>query len=359
MGQKLTSFCLQWWREVLYRRWHLISVYLKMPGNAAQSLEEIFRTAKKVRSGYGEEVTSTKKIPRQRSSPSQWHKQLGTGSVCSTICTMPSWWGEGQGGTTGSRCENQKIKLHMGSSSGNTKASLFFGRWRGCSTEPLPCCTPRSQDSNSCVLGYLCAHALNSHKAEPHPDSGQAIQGDRAPQPCTRAVTSNCLKMNLKHHLLHATIFFLLQSHYLLLQKSKWFLRRKQLANPSGLHPSGEVNADAGCVSRKSPVQTQVTSASSGFSPYFSAETGDCRRVWEEACVAVEADPGFTFCSILQASGQQLFHIRLVKSSLTILWLPFNLCTLLSHLLSHGKMVSIFLSCDKLWRWLSWLLLKD
>lgn len=53
------------------------------------------------------------------------------------------------------------------------------------------------------------------------------------------------------------------------------------------------------------------------------------------------------------------FHIRLVKSSLTILWLPFNLCTLLSHLLSHGKMVSSFLSCDKLWRWSWWLLLKD
>lgn len=164
-----------------------------------------------------------KKIPRQRSSLSQWHKQLGTGSVCSTICTMPSWWGAGQGGTTSSKCENQKVKTARGFKFWKYRASLSFGRWRGCSTEPLPCCTPRSQDSNSCVLGYLCARALNSHKAEPHPDSGQAVWGNRAPQACTRAVTNNCLKMNLKHYLLYATIFFLLRSHYLLLQKSKWF----------------------------------------------------------------------------------------------------------------------------------------
>lgn len=69
-------------------------------------------------------------------------------------------------------------------------------------------------------------------------------------------------------------------------------------------YPSGEVNADSGCVSCKSPVQTGVTSANSGLSPYFYAEAGNCTRVWEKACAVMEADPGFTFSSILQASGQ-------------------------------------------------------
>lgn len=61
------------------------------------------------------------------------------------------------------------------------------------------------------VLAYLCARALNSRKAEPHPDSGQAEWGDRAPQASIRAVVSNCLK--IRHHLLHATIFFQLSTY--------------------------------------------------------------------------------------------------------------------------------------------------
>lgn len=192
-----------------------------MPGDAAQLLEEIFRTAKKVRSGYGEEVTSTKKSPAN--APLSHSDTSSLALVVSALqsAQCPLGGEQGRVAPLAASVKTKRSKLHVGSSSGNTEASLSFGRWRGCSTEPLPCCTPRSQDSNSCVLGYLCAHALNSHKAEPHPDSGQAVWGDRAPQACTRAVTSNCLKRNLKHYLLHATIFFLLRSHYLLLQKSK------------------------------------------------------------------------------------------------------------------------------------------
>lgn len=108
--------------------------------------------------------------------------------------------------------KTRRSKMCRGSISGNTKGSLYFGKWEGRSTEPLYCCTPHSQVSNSCALGYLCAHVLNSHKAEPHSDSGQAVWGDRAPQACVRAVMSNCLK--IKHHLLHATTSFQLSTSY-------------------------------------------------------------------------------------------------------------------------------------------------
>lgn len=174
-----------------------------------------------------------------------------------------------------------------------------LGDGEGRSTEPLYCCTSHSSDSNSCVLGYLCAHALNSHKAEPHPNSGQPVWGRQSPtglcKSCDKQLSEGKASSASCHHFLPAEYLSLLRSHYSLLQKSKRFLRRKHLANLSGLHPCGGVNADAGCVSSKSPVQTWVTSASSGFSPYFSAEEGDGTRDWEEACVVIEADPIFNF----------------------------------------------------------------
>lgn len=197
--------------------------------------------------------------------------------------------------------KTKRSKMYRGSSSGNT----VLWRREGSSTEPLYCCTPHSQVSNSCALGYLCAHALNSHKAEPHPDSGQAAWGDRAPQACVRAVMSNCLK--IKHHLLHATISFQLSTSYYYEATTHFFRRVSGFWGGSIWHiPLDYIPLEGWmlmqAVSAASPLCKH--SASSGFSPYFSAEAGDCTGVLEKAYVVMEADPAFTFCSVLWASGQ-------------------------------------------------------
>lgn len=82
-----------------------------MAGDVVQLLEGTSRTVKKVRGGGAGEKYLHTKIPTN----AQQHKQLATGSVCSTrgsaeICTVLPWWGPGQGGTAGSRCENQQVK---------------------------------------------------------------------------------------------------------------------------------------------------------------------------------------------------------------------------------------------------------
>lgn len=103
-----------------------------------------------------------------------------------------------------------------------------------------------------------------------YPRSGQATWEGRAPVGWYKCFDKQLLEDELTasstscYHFLPGKCSFLLQNRYSLLQRSKWFLRRKQLAHPSGLHPSGEVNGDAGCVSCKSPLQTLVTSAGNG-----------------------------------------------------------------------------------------------
>lgn len=175
-----------------------------------------------VRSGFGEV------IPIKKSPNSARPSHNDTSSLALVVSALqsarcPLGGQQGRVAPLAAGVDIKRTKMNMGSSSGNTKVGLYFGRQGGCSTEPLHCCRPGSQDSNSCVLGYLCAHAPNSHKAEPHPDSGQAIWGNRAPQACVRAVTSKCLKM--KHHLLHATIFFQL-STYSCYEVTTHFFRR-------------------------------------------------------------------------------------------------------------------------------------
>lgn len=92
-----------------------------MPGDAAQLLEEIFRTVKKVKSGYGEEVTSTKKSPTN--APLSHSDTSSLALVVSALqsAQCPLGGEQGRVAPLAASVKTKRSKLHVGSSSGNTE----------------------------------------------------------------------------------------------------------------------------------------------------------------------------------------------------------------------------------------------